>query len=185
MGFTPRGFSRAGSDVRLVLVAVPFLLFITACSAAEPARHTARPPEASVACPAQDFSKFLQVFSDSADVQRQFTRLPLEYGQVDVGSVGTPQEYTLRMIGTFEKIPTFDRQNGGTIFPNKGKRTKERLFVRQVTGAREDPEFPEERRSPDDRVVRLFIPDTGFGIYFRFAKFEGCWFLRAIHDKST
>jgi hypothetical protein len=174
---------RARIDPRYV--AVPFLFVASTCTAAESVRPKAEAPKASVACPSQDFSKFLQVFSDSAGVQRRFTRLPLEYGQVDVGSVGTAQEYTRRMIGTFEKIPTFDRQNGGTIFPTKSKRTREHLLTKEVTGVREDPEYPEESRSPEDGVVMLFIEDTGFHIYFRFARLEGCWFLHAIHDKSA
>jgi hypothetical protein len=126
----------------------------------------------------------MQVFSDSADVQRRFTSLPLEHGQVDVSALGTPQEYTRRMIETFEKIPTLDHQNGGTIFPSKSKRTRGHLLM-EVTGKPESPQYREERRSPDDRVVVLYIADTGFHIYYRFAKSEGCWFLHAIHDKST
>jgi hypothetical protein len=142
--------------------------------------------KASDACPSQDFSKFMQAFSDSADMQRRFTSLPLEYGQVDMESLGTDHEkYNLRMIETFETIPTLDRRDGGTIFPRKSRRTKGRLLMRDVTGEPERPEFPKERRSPEDRVAILYIDSTGFQIYYRFAKSEGCWFLRAIHDKST
>jgi hypothetical protein len=54
-----------------------------------------------------------------------------------------------------------------------------------VTGKPDGPEYPNERRSPGDRIIMLSIADTGFHIYYRFAKSEGCWFLRAIHDKST
>ena len=31
----------------------------------------------------------------------------------------------------------------------------------------------------------LGINNGGFVIYYRFAKSNGCWFLRAIHDKSN
>jgi hypothetical protein len=150
------------------------------------AQQIAEATKASVACPSQDFSQFMQVFSDSADVQRQFTALPLEYGQVDMKSLGTGREkYNLRMIETFEEIPSLDRRDGGTIFPSKSRRTKGRLLMRDVTGEPERPEFPKERRSPEDRVAILYLEGSGFHIYYRFAKSQGCWFLRAIHDKST
>jgi hypothetical protein len=136
-------------------------------------------------CPAPDFSKFLHVFSNRADMQRQFTKLPLEYGQVDPNAIGTDREvYSLQTIKEFEKIPSFDIRSGGTIIPNERRRMKEheRLVVERVS---EDPEFPSERNARDDMVARLFIDDTGFHIYYRFQWIDGCWFLRAIHNKST
>jgi hypothetical protein len=184
VGLGQRNSGLASVGARLVAVPV-VLVVVTACAGTGSAQQLAEATKASVACPSQDFSKFMQVFSDSADVQRRFTWLPLEYGQVDVGALGTSQEYTRRMIGTFEKIPTLDRQSGGAIFPNKSKRTRGHLLMKEVTGKPESPEYPEERRSPDDRVVMLSIADTGFHIYYRFTKSEGCWFLHAIHDKST
>jgi hypothetical protein len=136
------------------------------------------------ACPSPDFSKFLHAFSNRADLQRQFTTLPLEYGQLDPDAIGAGrEEYRLRTIEQFEKIPSFDVRSGGTIMPNERRRTKEheRLVVERTP---EDPEYPRERQAPDDMVARLFIDDTGFHIYYRFQRADGCWFLRAIHDKS-
>src|SRR5215475_6688267 len=43
----------------------------------------------SQACPSDDFGKFLRAFSDSASVQRQFTKLPLEHGHLDTAAIGT------------------------------------------------------------------------------------------------
>jgi hypothetical protein len=42
--------------------------------------------------------------------------------------------------------------------------------MNDVTGEAEQPEYPEERRSPDDRVVMLSMAETGFHIYYRFAQ---------------
>jgi len=139
------------------------------------------------ACPSPHFSKFLQAFSNSAGVQRQFTKLPLEYGQLDTGSISTEAEYRRRTIQEFEKIPSFDIQSGGTIIPNERHRMKahERLVVQTKKGEPEAPEYPGERKARDDMVAMLFIEDTGFHIYYRFQWTDGCWFLRAIHDKST
>src|SRR5262245_10699752 len=73
----------------------------------------------------------------------------------------------------------------GTIFPSNSKRARGHLLMKEVTGKPESPEYPNERRSPDDRIIMLSIADTGFHIYYRFTESEGCWFLHAIHDKST
>src|SRR5262245_4659891 len=170
----------------LAWAALLALVIAAACAGMESDQQIAAAAKASVACPSQDFSKFMQVFSESADVQRRFTSLPLEYGQlIDPGALDPSREYTPRKIETFEKIPLFVRQDGGIIFPSKSGRTKDRILMKEQTGKPESPEYPNQRRSPDDRVVVLFIENTGFHIYYRFAKSEGCWFLLAIHDFSA
>ena len=181
------GFGQTNSGVAWLnarLVAVPVLALAGACAGGEMPQQMAETTKASVACPSQDFGKFMQAFSESADLQRRFTSLPLEYGQLDTSALGTPQEYIPRMIETFEKIPTLDRQSGGTIFPGKNRRTRDHLLMKEVTGKPESPEYPNEHRSPGDRIIMVSIADTGFHIYYRFMKSEGCWFLHAIHDKS-
>jgi hypothetical protein len=167
-------------EVDARLVAVAFSVVLTACVGTDSAQQLSEATKPNIACPARDFGKFLEAFSDSADVQRRFTSLPLEFGLADPGNPA--QEYTRRMIGAFEKIPG---QSGGRIFPSKSQRTRGHVLMNDMTGEAEVPEYPEERRSPDDRVVKLSMAETGFHIYYRFAQSEGCWFLRAIHDKST
>jgi hypothetical protein len=61
----------------------------------------------------------------------------------------------------------------------------ERLVIQPKKGELEDPKYPGERKARDDTAARLFIDDTGFHIYYRFQWTDGCWFLRAIHDKLT
>ncbi|HEY7300333.1 MAG TPA: hypothetical protein VH684_20765 [Xanthobacteraceae bacterium] len=161
-----------GINAQLVAVSV----LVTACTGTKSVQQIAETTKASVACPSQDFSKFLQTFSDSADVQRQFTSLPLEYVRLEAGYGDLPP----KMFATFEEIPGFDRQNGGTILRPKTTRAKEHIFFNDVTG-----EHPNERKSPNDRVAMLGINNTGYVIYYRFAKSEGCWFLRGIHDVAN
>ncbi len=164
------------------LASAPVMQDYDAVASAEQART--RVGDERPACPSLHFSKFLHAFSNRADVQRQFTKLPLEYGQVDPDAIGTDREaYRLRTIEDFEKIPSFDIRSGGTIMPNERRMMKkhERLVVERTP---EDPEYPRERKAQDDMVARLFIDDTGFHIYYRFQWTNGCWFLRAIHDKS-
>jgi hypothetical protein len=110
--------------------------------------------------------------------------LPLEYGQLDAAAIGPEGEYRRRTIQEFEKIPSFDIQSGGTIIPAERHRMKPH-FVQTKKGEPEDPEYPGERKARDDMVAMLFIDDTGFHIYYRFQWIDDCWFLRAIHDKST
>ena len=141
--------------------------------------------EKADACPSSEFSRFLRAFSDSARVQRQFTRFPLEHGQLDLAAPAN-QGYKLRTIASFEGIPSFDSHHGGIIIPSETQRAKAKVrLVTESKGAPEDPEFPEERKSPDDIAAKLYIEDTGFHVYYRFQRLDGCWYLRAIHDKST
>jgi hypothetical protein len=126
------------------------------------------------------------VFSDSPNLQRRFTRFPLEFGEViDPGYAQPSREFSIRMIESFDKIPLFDRGDGGRIFPSRTKRNRGDLVIVRERGMREKPEFPDERDDPDDEVVLLFFGNTGFGVYFRFLRDGNCWFLQAIHDKSA
>src|SRR5262245_16501977 len=43
-------------------------------------------------CPSQDFSAFLDAFGESVAVQRSYTHIPLVYGQLNAGLIGTPRE---------------------------------------------------------------------------------------------
>ena len=143
-------------------------------------------PKANARCPAQDFGRFLDVFSDSPNLQRRFTRFPLEFGEViDPGYAEPSREFSIRMIESYDKIPLFDRGDGGRIFPSRTKRNRGDLVIVRERGMREKPEFPDERDDPDDEVVLLFFGNTGFGVYFRFLRDGNCWFLQAIHDKSA
>ena len=149
--------------------------------------------KASAKCPSQDFGRFMDSFADSPNVQRRFTRLPLEYGQVieqvvapvESGDPEQAREFALQTIEAFDKIPLFDRREGGRIFPSRSKRNREDLVILQERGMRENPEFPDERDSPDDDVVLMFTGSAGHGVYFRFSRSVNCWFLEAIHDKSA
>ena len=143
-------------------------------------------PKANARCPAQDFGRFLDLFSDNPNLQRRFTRLPLEFGEViDPGYPEPSREFSVRMIESFDKIPLLDRGDGGRIFPSRTKRNRDDLVIVRERGMREKPEFPDERDEADDEVVLLFVGNMGFGVYFRFSRDGNCWFLQAIHNKSA
>ena len=175
-----------GFPIAIRLAVVLLLLIGHAVAAPQSTQKKTEAPKATARCPAQNFGRFLELFSDSPNLQRRFTRLPLEYGEViDPGYPEPSREFALRMIESYDKIPLFDRRDGGRIFPSRTKRNRDDLVIVQERGMREEPEFPDERIVPDDEVVLLFVGNTGFGIYFRFARSGNCWFLEAIHDKST
>ena len=69
----------------------PLLVVMTACATTESAQPIAEFTKVSIPCPSQDFREFLQVFTESADVQRQFTSLPLEHGLLDLSALGSPE----------------------------------------------------------------------------------------------
>jgi hypothetical protein len=138
------------------------------------AQSTPSPGAKAAACPSQDFSAFFKAFSESAEVQRKFTRLPLEYGQVDQDLVGTGKpDFSTRTITSFEKIPLFDKSDGGRIFPSSKKRLNNHLAIKIESG-----------ESANIRVM-LYLPDTGFHIYFKFINTDFCWRLFEVDDESV
>jgi hypothetical protein len=168
------------------LATILLLLMGQATAAPQTSQQKTEASKAAPRCPAKDFGRFLELFSDSPNLQRRFTRFPLEYGEViDPGYPQPSREYVQRMIESYDKIPVLDRRDGGRIFPSKTKRNRDDLVIVQERGMREEPEFPDERIVPDDDVVLLFVGSTGFGVYFRFGRTGNCWILESIHDKSS
>jgi hypothetical protein len=143
-------------------------------SFSESAAATARP-----ACPSQDFAEFVDAFAESADLQKQRTRIPLVYGRLNAELLGTEREneaFTRRRIKSFEKIPLLDPDDGGRIFFSKVKRTKNRLEMR-IGATSDEPERA--------TTATVFLPDTGFGLIYRFIKTDDCFTLIGIDDRST
>jgi hypothetical protein len=130
-----------------------------------------------IACPSQDFSVFLKRFSESAKLQKAFTTLPLVYGQVDQELIGTGKpDFSTRSIKSFQEVPLFDKADGGRILPSAAKLAKESLKLDPVS---------EVRENPAEKTAKLYAPDTGFHILFKFRKVTGCWFLLEIDDMSV
>jgi hypothetical protein len=175
---------RMGSVGRICLVAIGLPLFgsqagiaLEASALLAPSASSAAKANQPVACPSQDFSAFLRSFSESAKLQKAFTRLPLVYGQVDQELVGTGKpDFSTRSIGRFQEVPLFDKADGGRILPSTAKLAKNGLKVEVVT---------EVRESPSEKIAKLYAPDAGFHIFFKFRKVATCWFLFEIDDKSV
>jgi hypothetical protein len=134
--------------------------------------------EVSGACPAKSFSAFVDVFAESAAIQRRYIQIPIKYGLLDATLIGTIKEdsaFSVRTIKSFEALPFFDRQDGGRILPSKQERMKKGLEIRIVdSGKKEDGIF-----------ASVFLPDSGSHVEYRFARTNNCWKLVEIDDDST
>jgi hypothetical protein len=131
------------------------------------------------ACPGRDFRSFVAAFAESEPIQRQYTRLPLVYGLLDQNLLGTDEidnAFSRRLIRSFDEIPFRDPGDGYRIFPSKAKTKKWKFLVTIGTAA----EYPGSKT-----IVSLGLSDTGFGVYFRFIRADGCWTLVGIDDRST
>src|SRR4051794_18811777 len=81
--------------VRLVIVLL--LLIGQATAAPQTSQQKSEASKANPRCPAKDFGRFLELFSDNPNLQRRFTRFPLEYGEViDPGYPEPSREYVQR-----------------------------------------------------------------------------------------
>jgi hypothetical protein len=133
------------------------------------------------ACPAQSFSAFIDAFAESAELQRRYTRIPLEHGRLDLDmairqGASEDQAFTTRTIHSFDEIPFLDRKDGGRIFPSRKKRLKKHFEIRME---------PDDERHSNHVIAAIYIPDTGVWVQFRFMKTENCWNLAVVDDRST
>jgi hypothetical protein len=129
-------------------------------------------------CPSQDFPAFLDAFGESVEVQRGYTHIPLAYGQLNAGLIGTRREneaLTTRTINSFDAIPIFDGKDGGRILRSKAKRRERGLKIR-VEPDREDDQ--------NTKTATILLPRTGFHLEFQFVSTETCWELVRIDDRS-
>lgn len=144
------------------------------------------PSKESAACPSQDFTTFFRAFSVRAELQRKYTRLPFEYGVIDMDA--DEIEFKTRMISKFEDIPQYRPENGA-IFPTAAEIEADKLEIRITTkknsvSGRNVP--PEKIITSSDRATAsLYLPETNFQVHYRFRRAAGCWFLFGLSDRST
>jgi hypothetical protein len=136
----------------------------------------------SSACPSTDFTAFFNMFSERADLQRRYTRLPLEFGVLD-----TDLLFKKRKIRKFVEIPQY-RPRNGAIISTLAERQAEELEIRLTTSK---SARPPKGYDPEDTVTNsnnatatVFDPETGFRVHYRFRMIGGCWFLIGISDRS-
>ena len=187
---SPRQLARVGAKFSSSIVIIGLLIgqrsAIFDNSESPSARGVTRAAisEASAApigsvCPGQTFSTFIDAFSESSAIQRQYTQIPLAYGQLDQTLLGTSREdeaFSTKNISSFEAIPSFNKKDNGRIFPSKSNRLKYRLELNVMSG---------NEHSRNEMIAAFVIPDTGFYVEYRFVKHRSCWKLVEINDRST
>ena len=153
---------------------------------AQDSRSSPTVSQASATCPSREFGIFLKAFSVRSDLQRSFTRFPLEHGMLNVDALGTDDEFKTRLIERFEDVPQL---KDGVIFPGEKRRKKyglrEKIITRENFKPRPDDDPEDVINDSESATVMLFLPDTGFRIYYRFRRDARCWFLYGISDRST
>lgn len=141
--------------------------------------------QASPSCPSREFRIFFKVFSTRPDVQRNFTRFPLEHGVLNIDALDTDDEFKTRLIEKFEDVPQL---RDGMIFPGEKEKKKggfrEKIITRGNFKPRPDDDPEDVINDSESATVMLFLPDTGFRIYYRFRRDSRCWFLYGISDRS-
>jgi hypothetical protein len=129
-------------------------------------------------CPSQDFPVFLDAFGESVEIQRSYTHIPLVYGQLNAGLIGTPREneaVKTRTINSFDAIPIYDGKDGGRILRSKAKRRERNLKIRVE---------PDREGSQKTKIVTVLLPHTGFHLEYQFANNDACWELVRIDDRT-
>jgi hypothetical protein len=112
-------------------------------------------------CEHEDFHEFMAHFSVSIDIQKQYTRFPLEKLQVD--ALADPEPLT-------EEFKLKKSQINFPVFPGPDEIEDGSLQMDiSVSG--------------DKAKVRLFKPDTDYVIEY-FFQLEKCWNLVRIEDWS-
>jgi hypothetical protein len=142
--------------------------------------------EERMACPSTDFAAFFHDFSEKSAVQKRFTRFPLMYGKVDLGSEGEP--FLEEKIASYDKIPALNHDNG-LIFPDDKERKVGELHFSITNGFTDDfrdaQAISDIGRNSDVVTVKLYADESGYQVYYRFRKERNCWFLVRIDDWST
>jgi hypothetical protein len=113
-------------------------------------------------CPSQTFEGFFAEFSDSAELQKTFTRLPLRSDSIDAGAEPEPKPITKMLSAQELEFP---------LVPSKQQIADERLETSfKVSG--------------NDTVVELIKPDTDYMVSYYFERAGDCWRLYRKNDAS-
>lgn len=118
-----------------------------------------------LACPTQNFSDFLDIFSESEEVQKAFTQYPLTKQQINFDAKPYPKLYTKNLGYQQISFP---------LVPDEATREAKSLsFIidQDSIGA--------------VRKGKAFLTSyTGMYITYSFEKKKGCWRLTSMNDQS-
>lgn len=115
-----------------------------------------------VSCPSVIFSDFIRVFSESGDVQRTFTKIPLKKQNLNLDEEPEPKEIIRFLTRQQIKFP---------VMPLKQERINKLLQIRI------------DKVSSNKAQVSLIKPDIDYQVMYFFTK-KNCWRLEKIEDWS-
>ena len=144
-----------------------FLLIISICSyafAVDPASHPMRPASggSQIACPSRDFPEFIKAFSENTEVQRAFTKYPLQEQRMDTDAEPEPKPVLRKLRRDQVSFP---------VMPNEAERKKQALVL-----------IIEEKK-PTHVKLTLVKDDTDYQINYFFS-LNSCWRLERIENES-
>lgn len=116
----------------------------------------------TVSCPSENFTQFLNVFSESAEIQRIFTTIPLKYQKLDLNSAPEPTPVIRLLLHQQIRFP---------LIPTQIERLDKSL------------KFRIDKLSKLRAKVTLLSSDSDYQIVYIFSK-NICWKLEAIEDWS-
>lgn len=141
------------------VVAVPGQPFAHELSGTQAVMH-AKAPHST--CPSREFSAFLSMFSESVDIQRDFTRYPLERQHLDLGTSPEPKPVVRSLQRNQVSFP---------VIPGAAERKLKSLSLRV--------------ENVDYGAVKLLLvkADTDYQVVYLFRR-DSCWSLYRIEDWS-
>lgn len=121
-----------------------------------------------IACPSQEFSEFIKIFSENLDVQIRFTKYPLKYRQI--------------VDATADPFPKFS-----IIFLNKNKLNFP-IFLNEKNLIKNGLKINNTRINDDNYIsTEVSRGEKSLGNYveYKFKRTKNCWKLTEIIDQST
>lgn len=121
---------------------------------------------AQAICPVS-FEQFLSKFELDRTFQQQHIHYPLRYSFIDLGALPEPRA----VFKSLSKTEVATRSS--PIYPSLAHQTELNL-AKNV-----------DLQSTALAAVRLWKPDTGYLLIYRFKQIGGCWKLVEFEDAST
>lgn len=123
----------------------------------------AAPANAATQCPGATFDAFLAAFTESREVQRANTAVPLVLHSIDPDAQPEPSPVTETLGAGAVRFP---------VMPDRAARQREKLTLGTT------------RKADGTMQVKLSKPDTGYQVFYTFRPQGSCWSLTEMDNQS-
>lgn len=137
------------------------LMSLALLAGASPA--LAAPGANAAQCPGATFDAFLSAFTESSEVQRANTAVPLISRSIDPTAQPEPTTVTKTLSAGDLRFP---------VMPDSAARQREKLTLGST------------RKADGTTQVKLSQSDTGYQIFYTFRPKGSCWSLVEVNDES-